>query len=101
MSEHMNTAPERIEGMSDDAWIRVWLAEAVAGASDGELTAAAVMAAGCSFTAMGVPSLSMVRLVDAIEGAFDVSIDFGDGDALENLDTLTRFVADGVGRMGT
>jgi MbtH protein len=74
-------------------WIRTWLAEAVSAASDGELSPAAVLAAGCSFTAMGVPSLAMVRLVDAIEMEFDVTVDFDSGDALSTLDTLTDFVA--------
>jgi MbtH protein len=75
-------------------WIRAWLAEALSAASDGELTAAEVLAADCSFPAMGVPSLAMVRLVDAIEAEFGVILDFSDGEAMESLDTLTTFVAE-------
>lgn len=75
------------------AWIRTWLAETVAKVSDGQVTAAEVLAADCSFQAMGVTSLATVRLVDAIEMEFDVAVDFSDGNALEDLAGLTDFVA--------
>ncbi len=72
--------------------IRAWLATAVSEAGDGLLTPAEVTTAGCSFAAMGVSSLATVRLVDAIELEYDVTVDFTQH-ALEDLDTLTDFIA--------
>ncbi|GAA3246538.1 MbtH family protein [Dactylosporangium siamense] len=72
--------------------IRAWLAGAVAEASDGLLTPAEVGAAGCSFIAMGVSSLATVRLVDAVEVEYDVTVDFT-RHALDDLDSLTDFIA--------
>ena len=53
-----------------------FLAELVAGVSDGEVTAAEVLAAPRSFAALGVTSLAQLRLIDEVERAFDVDIDF-------------------------
>ena len=72
--------------------IRAWLAGAVSQASDGLLTPGDVATAGCSFVAMGVSSLATVRLVDAIELEYDVTVDFTQH-ALEDLDTLTDCIA--------
>lgn len=72
--------------------IRAWLAGAVAQAGDGLLTPAEVATAGCSFVAMGVSSLATVRLVDAVEMQYDVTVDFT-RHALDDLDTLTEFIA--------
>ncbi|MEV8517141.1 hypothetical protein [Dactylosporangium sp. NPDC051484] len=41
---------------------------------------------------MGVSSLAIVRLVDAIDMEYDVAVDFTQ-QALENLDNLTDFIA--------
>ena len=78
---------------TDQRPARAWIAEAVSKASDGELTPSAVLAADCSFTALGVPSLALVRLVDAIETEFAVTIELDNGQAMESLDSLTAFVA--------
>ncbi|GAA2586093.1 hypothetical protein GCM10010399_15150 [Dactylosporangium fulvum] len=72
--------------------IRAWLAGAVSLACDERLTPGDVATAGCSFVAMGVSSLAIVRLVDAIEMEYDVAVDFTQ-QALENLDSLTDFIA--------
>lgn len=72
--------------------IRAWLATAVSTAGDGLLTPDEVATAGCSFVSMGVSSLAVVRLVDAIELQYDVTVDFTQ-DALHDLDTLTDHIA--------
>ncbi|MFC5007692.1 MbtH family protein [Dactylosporangium cerinum] len=72
--------------------IRAWLTGAVSEVSDGLLTPAEVGAAGCSFIAMGVSSLATVRLVDAVEVEYDVTVDFT-RHALDDLDSLTDFIA--------
>ncbi|MGI5239288.1 MbtH family protein [Dactylosporangium sp. CA-139066] len=72
--------------------IRAWLAGAVSLACDGRLAPGDVATAGCSFVAMGVSSLAIIRLVDAIEMEYDVAVDFTQ-QTLENLDGLTDFIA--------
>lgn len=67
--------------------MRERVAALVAEASDGRLTAAQVLAADCSLTALGLTSLGYIRLIDAIEGAFGFDIEL-DG----NLDTLDGLV---------
>jgi acyl carrier protein len=53
-----------------------FLAELVAGVSDGEVTAAEVLAAPLPFSALGVTSLAQLRLIDEVERAFDIDIDY-------------------------
>ncbi|GAA2372866.1 MbtH family NRPS accessory protein [Dactylosporangium salmoneum] len=72
--------------------IRAWLTGAVSEACDGRLTPGDVATADCSFVAMGVSSLAVVRLVDAIETEYDVAVDFTQ-DALQDLDSLTECIA--------
>ncbi|GII78508.1 hypothetical protein Sru01_34900 [Sphaerisporangium rufum] len=61
--------------------------------SDGEITAAEVLAGDGSFTALGVTSLTMLRLIDAIEEEFGVEIDLGGDPAfLDGLDPLVRHI---------
>jgi hypothetical protein len=55
-----------------------YLAELVAGACDGEVTVAAVLAAPLPFSVLGVTSLAQLRLIDAVERAFDVTVDFAE-----------------------
>lgn len=61
--------------MSEPDELTRFLAGLVARVSDGEVTAAAVLAGPASFAALGVSSLSQLRLIDEIEDAFDVVID--------------------------
>ncbi|MFF5229299.1 MbtH family protein [Dactylosporangium sp. NPDC000521] len=72
--------------------IRAWLAGAVSRACDDRLTPHDVATAGCSLVAMGVSSLAIIRLVDAIETEYGVAADFNQH-ALEDLDALTDFIA--------
>lgn len=81
--------------MGDDVELRARLAGALAACCDGELTPAQILAADCSFTALGVDSLAMVRFVDALEADFAVRVDMGvDPWFLTDLDTVTRYVAE-------
>jgi acyl carrier protein len=76
--------------------LRERVAALVAEASDGELTAAQVLAADCSLTALGLTSLGYIRLIDAIEEDFglDLEIDVG----LDTLDGLVEHLSRGTGR---
>jgi acyl carrier protein len=62
--------------VSDTDDLTRFLAELVAGVSDGEVTAAEVLAAPLPFSALGVTSLAQLRLIDEVERVFDVDIDF-------------------------
>jgi acyl carrier protein len=77
----------------DGAALRRRLADMVAEASDGEIGAEEVLRAGVSFTALGVTSLTILRLIDAIEEEFGVEMDLG-GDVafLDGLDPLARHI---------
>ncbi|MEV6861518.1 hypothetical protein AB0M44_11010 [Streptosporangium subroseum] len=82
------------EGISPSGTpMREWLAGALATACDGEISAEEILSADCPFVALGVTSIAMVRLVDAIEIELDVFIEFG-GDTwfLKDLDSLTNYL---------
>lgn len=51
------------------------LADMIADATDGEVSAQQALAADCSFVALGMTSLAQVRFIDAIECEFGVDID--------------------------
>jgi acyl carrier protein len=82
--------------------LRERLAGALAACCDGEPTPGQILAADCSFTALGVDSLALVRFVDALEADFGVRADTGaDAWFLTDLDTVARHVAErrsGAGR---
>jgi acyl carrier protein len=69
--------------------LRQWVAQALSRCCDGRLTTAEIMTAGCSFLAMGVDSIALVRLVDAVENEFDVLLD---GHFPEDLDSLAAYL---------
>ncbi|WP_155352262.1 acyl carrier protein [Acrocarpospora macrocephala] len=69
------------------------LAVMVAAATDDQISADDVLAARHSLAALGVTSLSLIRLVDAIEDEFGVDVDPGLVDDFANL------VADVAGRL--
>ncbi|WP_218038537.1 acyl carrier protein [Acrocarpospora pleiomorpha] len=69
------------------------LAVMVAAATDDQISADDVLAAQHSLAALGVTSLSLIRLVDAIEDEFGVDVDPGLVDDFANL------VADVAGRL--
>ena len=62
--------------MSEPDELTRFLAELVAGVSDGQVTAAEVLAAPLPFSALGVTSLAQLRLIDEVERVFDIAIDF-------------------------
>jgi acyl carrier protein len=74
--------------------LKRWLAETLAGATDGELSAAEILGADCSLAALGIGSLTLIRLVDAIEAELDIEVEL-DGQPwfLSDLDALERYVA--------
>jgi acyl carrier protein len=51
------------------------LADMIADASDGEVSAEQALAADCSFTALGMTSLAQLQFIDAIESEFGIDID--------------------------
>ncbi|MFC4584867.1 hypothetical protein [Sphaerisporangium corydalis] len=74
--------------------LREWLAGALSEACDGEISAQEILGARCSFVALGVGSLSMVRLIDVIESGLDVEIEFeGDAWFMEDLDSLVTYLS--------
>jgi acyl carrier protein len=75
---------------SDDELAR-FLAEMVADASDGEVTTAEVLASALPFSALGVTSLTQIRLIDSIERTFDIDIDLAE-DAYGDLRSLAEFL---------
>ncbi|GAA2372514.1 acyl carrier protein [Dactylosporangium salmoneum] len=81
--------------VGDEGDLRERLAGALAACCDGELTPEQIAAADCSFTALGVDSLALVRFVDALEADFGVRVDTGAGSwFLTDLDTVARHVAE-------
>ena len=76
------------------------LAELVAEVSDGEVTAAAALAAEAPLPALGFTSLSQLRLVDAVEREFRVTIDLSlEGlAALDDVHALAAAVSASAGR---
>jgi acyl carrier protein len=72
--------------MSPD--LRPRLAELIRVATDGALAPQDVLAGGALY-ALGLDSLGTLRLVDAIEDEFDVTLDLGAGATVfETVDTL-------------
>jgi acyl carrier protein len=77
--------------MTRDA-IRERLAELVAESSDGEIPAEKALTAGVPLSALGLTSLSRIRLIDAVEAEYDVEIDLDDH-GWELLDDLGALAA--------
>ncbi len=68
------------------------LAQLVAAASDGQVTAAEALAAGVPLSALGFTSLFQLRLVDAVEREFQVTIDLSP-EGLAALDDVHALAA--------
>ena len=70
------------------------LAQLVAVASDGQVTAAEALAAGVPLSALGFTSLFQLRLVDAVEREFQVAIDLSPEGlaALDDVHTLAAAI---------
>jgi acyl carrier protein len=74
--------------------LRVRLASMIADASDGEVTAEQALAGGHSLAALGLTSLALLRLIDAIEDGFDVDLDLGaDLSSFDSIDALASHLA--------
>ncbi|GAA3682243.1 hypothetical protein GCM10022224_053280 [Nonomuraea antimicrobica] len=74
--------------------LRRWLAHALAEASDGEVSAEELLRDGGSFAALGVTSIALVRLLDAVEEELDVLIELDGEDWFPSgLDALAALVA--------
>jgi acyl carrier protein len=70
------------------------LADMVAEASDGEVSAELALTSGHSLSALGLTSLGLIRLIDAIEDTFGVYLDLGaDQPSLDRFDTLASHLA--------
>ncbi|OPG12889.1 acyl carrier protein [Microbispora sp. GKU 823] len=72
--------------------IKKRLAELVAESSDGAVTADEVLAATVPLSALGITSITMLRLIDAIESEFGVEFDLSE-DGMGLLDDLDRLAA--------
>ncbi|MFJ6194826.1 acyl carrier protein [Micromonospora sp. NPDC092111] len=73
--------------------LRERIAELVSEATGGEVPAAQVLAGG-SMIALGVDSLGLLRLVDAIESEYGVEVELsGPGRPLDTLDDLVALLA--------
>ncbi|MEV4245908.1 acyl carrier protein [Streptosporangium canum] len=72
-------AVRRAAGAGGTSGLAARLAVMISTACDGRLTAEEVLAAGASLSALGVTSLALLRLIDAVEDEFDVALDLGGG----------------------
>lgn len=74
--------------------IRRMLADMVAEASDGEVSAEQALTSDHTLSALGLTSLGFIRLVDAIEDTFDVYLDLGpDMPSFDRFDSLASHLA--------
>ncbi len=80
--------------MTETVRLRTTLADMIADASDGEITAEQALAGDHSLAALGLTSLALIRLIDAIEDSFGVDLDPGaDPSSFDSVDTLADRVA--------
>ncbi|GGP84719.1 acyl carrier protein [Streptosporangium pseudovulgare] len=87
-------------GPADDG-LAARLARMISDACDGRITPEEVLATGASpeasLSALGVTSLALLRLIDAVEEEFDVVLDLGGGAAhLDSFPLLVGHVAQGT-----
>jgi acyl carrier protein len=70
--------------------IRKRLAELVAESSDGDIPADRALHAGLPLSALGLTSLSRMRLIDAVESEYDIELDLDEQDwtMLDDLGAL-------------
>jgi acyl carrier protein len=73
--------------------VRRRLAELIDEATEGGVGAADALDGAASLTALGVDSLGLLRLIDAIEAEFGVEIDLGDSPRLGTLDGIVDHLA--------
>ncbi|MFV2020625.1 acyl carrier protein [Micromonospora sp. LOL_023] len=78
----------------DEAKLRQRVAELVSAATGGDVPVGQVLGGG-SLVAMGVDSLGLLRLVDAIESELGVEVEFdAPGRKLDTVDNLVLAVGD-------
>ncbi|WP_327368065.1 acyl carrier protein [Streptomyces sp. NBC_01217] len=80
------------EASSGSGALRGRVAGLISRVSDGELTEAEILAADGSLTALGVTSLTFLRLIDAVEEEFGILLDL-DGPMADDLDELVGRLA--------
>jgi acyl carrier protein len=74
--------------------LRGTLARMIADASDGAVTAEQALAGNHSLAALGLTSLALLRLIDAIEDAFGVDLDLGaDSSSFDSVGALADHLA--------
>jgi acyl carrier protein len=78
-------------GLLTTTRLRERIAELVAAASDGEIEPAEVLAAGATFSDLGMTSLFYLRLIDGLEREFDLEFDLEEGTT--SLDTVEKLAA--------
>ncbi|QKW14166.1 MULTISPECIES: acyl carrier protein [unclassified Micromonospora] len=79
--------------MTADPGLRARIAQMVSEATGGEVEPADLLAGG-SMIALGVDSLGLLRLVDAIESEYGVEVELtGAGRRLDTLDDLVAMLA--------
>ncbi|MET9068572.1 acyl carrier protein [Streptosporangium sandarakinum] len=88
-------------GSPADAGLAARLARMISDACDGRVTPAEILATGASpgasLSALGVTSLALLRLIDAVEEEFDVVLDLSGGAAhLDSFPLLVGHVAEGT-----
>ncbi|MFJ8687846.1 phosphopantetheine-binding protein [Micromonospora wenchangensis] len=77
---------------SDPTDLRGRLADLVSEATGGEVAATDLLTGG-SMVALGVDSLGLLRMVDAIESEYDVEVELnGPGRPLDTLDDLVALL---------
>ncbi|MBO3751363.1 acyl carrier protein [Streptosporangiaceae bacterium NEAU-GS5] len=82
--------------------LRERVAELVSVASGGDLAVPDILAADCTLPALGVTSLTYIRLIDAIEDEFGVDLDLvTDPGAIDTLDGLVTYIAGHTDRTRT
>ncbi|MEU9836509.1 acyl carrier protein [Streptosporangium sp. NPDC048047] len=85
-----------------DAGLAARLAQMISDACDGRVTPEEILATGTSspgvpLSALGVTSLALLRLIDAVEEEFDVVLDLDGGAAyLDSFPLLAGHVAEGT-----
>jgi acyl carrier protein len=79
--------------------VRHRIAELVHLATDGRVLAADALTAGASLSALGVDSLGLLRLIDAVEMEYGVEIDLAaTGPRLDTVDDLIAALPQGGAR---
>ncbi|MFF0568384.1 phosphopantetheine-binding protein [Streptomyces sp. NPDC004041] len=80
---------------AEEAALRSRVAALVSHATDGEVTEGELLGAGASLTALGVTSLALLRLIDAVEEEFGIVLDLdGPFRFLDDLDGLVGHLAE-------